>query len=292
MEYFGALNVNKPTGVTSRYVVDLVQRLVRPAKVGHAGTLDPLASGVLVLLVGPATRLIEYVQRMPKRYSGTFLLGCRSETDDVEGEVVDLPDDPRPSLEQLRVAAESLTGDIEQRPPAYSALKVDGRRAYKLARAGKAVELASRPIHVERFDIVEYDYPNVRLAIDCGSGTYVRALGRDLAEAVGTSAVMSGLVREAVGNFRVEEAATLEQIKTEGIEQLLLPALRAVDQLPRSTLNPEHMETLAHGRSLDLPNLDADQEYAAVAPDGRLAALLRCRNDGTWQPVRNFSAIT
>ena len=139
------MNLKKSGGVTSRDVVNVVQRLVRPLKAGHAGTLDPLATGVLVICVGAGTRLIEYVQRMPKTYVGTFLLGRESDTEDVEGQVVELADPPRPTLDQITDAAAKLTGEIIQRPPAYSALKVAGRRAYELARKGKPVELKSAP---------------------------------------------------------------------------------------------------------------------------------------------------
>ncbi len=144
----GLLNINKPGGMTSRDAVDLVQRLARPAKVGHAGTLDPLATGVLVLCVGAATRLIEYVQRMPKRYTGTFLLGRHSPTEDCDGEVTMLVDPPIPTLGQVEAAVKQFVGRLMQRPPAYSALKVAGRRAYDLARRGEDVQLQPRPIEV------------------------------------------------------------------------------------------------------------------------------------------------
>src|SRR5690606_6420881 len=141
-EHFGLLNINKPVGQTSRWVVDRVQRLVRPAKAGHAGTLDPLASGVLVVCVGQATRLIDHVQQMPKRYRAEFLLGRTSDTEDTQGEVVELVDPPIPTHDAIIAAASQFVGEIMQRPPAYSALKVDGKRAYALARKGQAVELA------------------------------------------------------------------------------------------------------------------------------------------------------
>ena len=144
----GLLNVDKPAGMTSRDAVDLVQRLARPAKVGHAGTLDPLATGVLVICVGAATRLIEYVQRMPKRYVGTFLLGRSSTTEDIEGQVTLLSDPPIPAAAQIEAATEKFVGSLLQRPPAFSALKVAGKRAYDLARRGEAVELKPRPVEV------------------------------------------------------------------------------------------------------------------------------------------------
>ncbi len=139
---FGILNLHKPPGMTSRQAVDRIERLVRPDKAGHAGTLDPLAEGVLVVCVGPATRLIEYVQQMRKSYRGTFQLGCDSDTEDITGQVHALPDPPIPSRAAIEQAATAFVGTIEQCPPAYSALKVAGRRAYALARAGHKVELA------------------------------------------------------------------------------------------------------------------------------------------------------
>ena len=188
---FGLLNINKPSGITSRRVVDRVARLVKPLKAGHAGTLDPLASGVLVVCVGQATRLIEYVQRMPKRYRATFLLGRSSPTEDVEGEVSELAGAPEPSRAQIEQAAQGMLGQLAQRPPAFSAIKVAGRRSYDLARAGQAVELEPRTITVYGIDLIAYRYPELELDIRCGSGTYVRTLGRELAERLGSCAVMS-----------------------------------------------------------------------------------------------------
>ena len=223
----GLLNVSKPGGMTSRAVVDRVQRLVRPAKAGHAGTLDPLASGVLVVGVGAGTRLIEYVQRMPKRYRGTFLLGRRSPTEDIEGEIEILPDPPIPSRVEIEQAARRLTGEIMQRPPDFSALKIAGQRAYDLARAGKTVVLEPRPVTIYELRVIAYDYPEFSLDICCSGGTYVRSLGRDLAEALGSAAVMSALVREAIGDFTIAEALPLAELSAETIDARLLPLERA-----------------------------------------------------------------
>ena len=153
---FGLLNLSKPAGVTSRDLVNRVQRLVKPHKVGHAGTLDPLASGVLVVCLGSATRLIEYVQRMPKRYLATFLLGRQSETEDIEGTVTELVDPPVPTEAQLLAALPNFIGVIQQLPPAFSALKVEGKRAYEMARQGEIPDLKPRPIEVHSIDLIEY----------------------------------------------------------------------------------------------------------------------------------------
>jgi len=284
----GLLNVHKPRGITSRQAVNCVQRKVRPAKVGHAGTLDPLASGVLVVGVGSATRLVRYVQQMTKRYRATFLLGRHSPTEDVEGEVVLLDNPPVPADEEIRRAAATLTGEILQRPPAYSALKVRGRRAYKLARAGQSVELSPRRITIHRLEIVSYAYPRLTVDVDCGSGTYIRSLGRDLAESLGTAAVMSELVRIAIGGFHLEQAVTLDEFASGGVEEHLLPLLHAVGMLPRVTLSNHELAAVRNGRMIDRRGLPPAEEYAAVDQPGRLVAILRPRDRGQLGPVCNL----
>ncbi len=288
----GLLNLNKPAGMTSRQAVDAIQRLVRPAKVGHAGTLDPLATGVLVVCVGAATRLIEYVQQMPKGYTGTFLLGRQSPTEDVEGEVTLLDDPPVPGGEQIIAAAKALAGRIEQRPPAYSALKVAGRRAYKLARQGKQVDLKPRPVTVYGIEVEAYEYPELTLKIECGSGTYVRSLGRDLAESLGTAAVMSALLRSSIGSFRIEETIDPRQVTKGNLADHLLPPLRAVAALPRVELSDEEIVLIRQGRTIDRktetwpPGQTA--ELAAIDPAGRLVAILTRRGQDQLGPLRNL----
>jgi tRNA pseudouridine55 synthase len=289
MTFRGLLNLNKPSGMTSRDVVNVVQRLVRPAKVGHAGTLDPLASGVLVLCLGSATRLIEYVQRMPKTYVGTFLLGRESDTEDIEGQVVELADPPRPTFEQLITAAAKFAGEILQRPPAFSALKVAGKRAYALARQGKPVDLKPRPITVHRLEIKSYRYPELVLEIECGSGTYVRSLGRDLAESLGTAAVMSALNRTAIGSFRLEDAIDPAFLTVESLPSHCLPLLRAVDNLPRLNLTPQEVVRLGHGLIIETDfALPEAAEYAGVNPDGELSSILVRRGGNRLAPLLNF----
>ena len=301
MSFFGLLNVNKPAGMTSRDVVNRVQRVTRSieadlpkkdrTKIGHAGTLDPLATGVLVVALGPATRLIEYVQRMPKRYTGTFLLGQESPTEDVEGEVTLLDRPPEPTLDELRRAAEKLTGEIQQRPPAYSALKIKGRRAYNLARAGKEVDLQPRPITIYRLDVIDYAYPSMVLDVECGSGTYIRSLGRDLAESLGTGAVMSALERIAIGSFRVADAMSLDELSVESITARLIPPQQAVTSLPQTALSADEVQQLENGTMIQRSDLDAE-EIAAVDADGRLIAILTVHGNGMYRPAKNFEANT
>ena len=230
----GLLNLDKPAGITSRDAVDLVQRLARPAKVGHAGTLDPLATGVLVICVGAATRLIEYVQRMPKRYVGTFLLGRSSATEDIDGAVTLLPDPPIPAADQIEAAAKKFVGRLLQRPPAFSALKVAGQRAYDLARRGEAVDLKPRPIEVYSLKVARYEYPELVLEIECGGGTYVRSLGRDLAESLGTAAVMSALVRTAIGPWTLDTAVDPRTLTAANWQSHLDPLRKALAALADS----------------------------------------------------------
>ena len=285
---FGVLNINKPAGITSRDVVNHVQRRVRPHKVGHAGTLDPLATGVLVVCIGQATKLIEYVQRMPKRYVGEFLLGRCSETEDVEGDVELIDDPPIPSRQDLAETIPKFVGKIQQRPPAHSAVKIDGKRAYALARAGQDVEVQPREIEVHALEIVEFDYPRLVLDVHCGSGTYVRSLGRDIAESLGTAAVMSRLKRTAIGEFHLEQSTEIAQLPNrDAIEQTLIPSRMAVAALPEVTLGAQELDLIAHGRFVDVPDISSD-EIAAVDEAGLLVAVLARQRGSEFRPAKNF----
>ncbi|MGH8163857.1 MAG: tRNA pseudouridine(55) synthase TruB [Rhodanobacteraceae bacterium] len=286
----GIINLHKPRGITSRQAVDCVKRLARPAKTGHAGTLDPLASGVLVVCVGSATRLIEYVQAMPKRYVGTFLLGRASDTEDIEGEVREIPNARRPLEAEVRQAAARFVGEIQQRPPAYSALKVQGRRAYDLARAGQQVDLAPRAVAIHRIDLVRYDYPELTLDVECGAGTYIRSLGRDLAASLGTAAVMSALVRTAIGCFCLEHARLPDTLALDNLADWLQPPLRAVSSLPTLTLSAGELERIAHGLSISRPGEFGASEAAALDERGNLAAILLAQAGGTLRSVRGIIA--
>jgi len=287
---FGLLNINKPSGMTSRDVVDRVQRLVRPAKAGHAGTLDPLASGVLVVCVGPATRLVPYIQKMPKHYQAAFLLGRESDTEDVEGSVVEVACSHQPSRDELQEVLRHFIGKVSQRPPNYSALKIKGQRAYKLARAGKRVELAARTVTIHDLRLVSYEYPQLRLDVVCGSGTYVRSLGRDIAAQSGTTAVMSALARTAIGCFRLEESIAAETLATDGAARHLLPASLATEGLPAVTLTDGEIRKVTRGMTIENQFKTSVGEIAAMDTSGQLVAILVPRGRGWLGPVRNFVA--
>jgi tRNA pseudouridine55 synthase len=274
--------------MTSRDVVNGVQRMVRPHKVGHAGTLDPLATGVLVLCLGKATRLIEYVQQQSKRYVGEFHLGLTSDTEDMEGEVSTCAEHVVPELAEMQAVLPRFVGRIAQRPPAYSALKVKGQRAYQLARQGKTVELAPRHITIHRLKLVAYSYPKFVLDVECGSGTYMRSLGRDIARALNCSAVMSSLRRIAVGGFTVEDAVSYDALEADHIPARLLPPVRAVEHLARVTLSVADTTQIAHGRNLANPGLPSGCEVAAVSVDDDLLAVLETIDDRWLKPKRVF----
>lgn len=290
----GILNCDKPRGVTSRHVVDIVQRRMRPVKVGHAGTLDPLASGVLVLGVGSASRLVPYIQLYPKTYDATFALGRSSPSDDLECEVTEHPELPIPSHEQLLEASRRLTGPIWQTPPLYSAVKVDGRRAYDAVRKDQPLELPSRQVEVHQFDIVEYQFPIVRARIVCGSGTYVRTLGTDLASLCGNRAVMTELLRTAIGPFRIEDALSIETLRSGDLPPLLRPPREATAMLTELRMDAAEVVEVVHGRSIRphwTPPASGKTglagEIAAIDPEGHLRGLLIRRADG-WGPKRVF----
>ena len=295
MAPFGLLSVNKPADLTSRDVVDRVERLVRPAKAGHAGTLDPLATGVLVICVGQATRLIRFVQRMRKRYVATFLLGHSSKTDDIERDVIAIPNAAAPTRPMIEHVLSQFVGNIQQRPPDHSAIKVAGKRAYKLARKGVDLQLAPRTVTIHRIDLLRYDYPELDLAIECGSGTYIRALGRDLGIALGTAAVMSALERTAVGPFAVEQSISLDRLSPETLQQYLQPATAAVSELALLKVSDPQIIEIRHGRPIPLPargEVDLPPtngpEWAAVNDRNELVALLTEKRPGQLWPECNF----
>lgn len=313
---FGVVNLNKPAGWTSRDAVNRVQRLVRPAKAGHAGTLDPIAEGVLVVCVGPATRLIEYVQRTPKEYLATFLLGQRSPSHDIETEAEVVTGAAKPTRTQLETALPAFTGVIEQRPPAYSAVKIDGQRAYKLARRGEAVETASRTVEVYSLRVERYKYPELVLAIRCSGGTYVRSLGRDLAESLGSCAVMSKLVRRAVGQFCIVDAIDPRGLDAEQMNAAMVSPLAAVAELPQIVLAEVQVNHVRQGGLIDVasvkgsgvfggwpdsivvespasnaarrPSARQPVEVAAVDASGNLVAILKEARPGLLRPSPNF----
>ena len=282
---FGFLNVHKPPGPTSHDIVAHVRRLVgRKVKVGHAGTLDPFAEGVLVICVGPATRLASYVQLAPKRYLAEITLGATSTTDDSEGEVALTPDAAPPGEADVREALASFVGQIQQVPPAHSAVHVNGQRAYKLARAGEDVQLPARAVTIHEIALVHYEALLLMIDVRCGSGTYIRSLARDVGAALGVDGYCSKLMRTEVGPFRLDDAKAPDDLDPEGD---LLPPLVALESLEKVAVDAEGVAKLMMGQSISLPADVPCREVAAVGPDGRLIALASSE-PGTLRPTKVF----
>jgi tRNA pseudouridine55 synthase len=251
-----------------------VARPLRRVKVGHAGTLDPLASGVLVVCLGAATRLIEYVQRMPKTYRTTVRLGARSDTDDADGTVVEQPGAVAPGLDDVRRAVATQVGTILQKPPGFSALKVEGRRAYDLARAGHDVELAPRPVTIHHIEVLAYAWPHLELEVHCEGGTYIRAIARDVGEALGCGGLVAVLVRTRIGPFTLDDALDPETLTAATLPGLIRPALEAVAGLPIVRLNPPEVVDVVQGRTVQPAGTPpTGGEVALVGPDGVLVAV-------------------
>lgn len=281
----GILIVAKPAGPTSHDVVALVRRLAATRRVGHGGTLDPFASGVLPIFLGHATRVVEYHLGDRKAYRATVCFGASSSTDDLEGELTPATG-PAPSRDAVEAAVAELVGVISQRPPAYSAIKVGGRRAYAMARAGETVVLASREVTIHAltmasWDDTEPDRPVAVIDVQCSAGTYVRALARDLGEAVGNAAYLGALTRTASGPFELVDATSLDEIRTAAAERPagLHPYLRPIDAgleaLPVVPLTDLEVAAIAKGQYVrPAAGLPAAADYYRLQdPSGTLVAI-------------------
>jgi tRNA pseudouridine55 synthase len=298
-EKSGLVIVDKPGGMTSHDVVARIRRLAGTRRVGHAGTLDPMATGVLVIGVEKATRLLGYLTLTEKEYDATIRLGQSTSTDDAEGEITGGATAAGVSAETLAGAVAGLTGEIEQVPPAVSAIKVDGQRAYRLTRAGAAPELKSRPVTVYEFTVTavrrDAELLDVDATIRCSSGTYIRALARDLGAALGTGGHLTRLRRTRVGGYRIEDARTLEQLA--GTFEVLPLAQAAAAAFPSRTLTADEARRLAHGGRLTVSTATttagtgteaAPATAAAYAPDGTLIALV-AEESGQARPIVVFA---
>lgn len=287
-ELIGFLVIDKPAGLTSHDVVARVRRLVgRSVKVGHAGTLDPAATGVLPVAFGSATRLIDQLVDARKGYVGVVRLGVQTTTDDAEGEP--LAAQPVPVLTEAEIAAmlDRFRGAILQQPPAFSALHIDGQRAYALARAGNEVTLAPRLVQIDRIELLAWTPPDLTIAVACGKGVYIRALARDIGAALGCGAHLAALQRTFVGPFRLEQSVPLAALTDRSVlGQHLLPPETALLDWPALQLDDADARRVRHGMAIPAGEAEADRARAHD-PAGHLIALLR-RDGARWQPVKVF----
>jgi len=276
----GILVLNKPSGPTSHDCVARVRRALRISRVGHAGTLDPLASGVLVIGVGNGTRVLEYLQGLPKGYRAGIRLGLETDTQDVTGSPVAERDASLITEEQFRSGLARFQGEILQIPPMFSALKSGGRKLYDLARKGETVEREPRPVTVYAIEALAFT-PGARAEGEfrarCSAGTYVRTLCHDLGGLLGCGGAMSSLVREAVGPFRLEEAVSLEELQP---EMPLLPLAEALVHLPAVSISDAEAQRLGHGQFVPAPEDAADGPVRVLGGDGSLVAIATARGHG------------
>lgn len=290
---FGVLNVNKPAFLTSRDVVNRVCKKLGTKRVGHAGTLDPMATGVLLVVIGPATRLVNHLHQLPKSYVGSFQFGAESTTDDRLGDVTMEPNPPVVTRDQLVQLLPEFLGSVEQVPPKFSAKKIQGKRAYRLAREGKDVQLAPRKVEIFNLAVSGFSYPQFELNISCGTGTYVRSLGRDLAVRLGTRAMMTELVRTSIGHFDLKDSIQLEEF--EDSEPSVLSPLQCVPDLPRFVVSDEQVKKLTDGcfvkqeyiaKQCDVA--ESSHEVVAIDESGKMIAVMSRFDKNNFKPKINF----
>jgi tRNA pseudouridine55 synthase len=294
----GILNVDKPPGMTSHDVVDEVRRIVGQRKVGHAGTLDPMATGVLLVCLGKATRVAEYLMKGRKRYRATIVLGMTTDTYDAEGEIVSSGGKADFASDEIEAALARFVGRIEQVPPMYSAIKQQGRPLYELARQGKTVERSPRPVEIDTVELLHWTPPALCIEVACSPGTYIRSLAHDLGQFLGSGAHLATLVRLSSGRFTLEDATSLDRLSEAfeyGQEDRYLLALdEAFFDWPAAIVGVEAEQRIAHGQAVTLPLPNEDEAGAemvrAYGPDGDfLAIMIHDAASGLWRPNKVFA---
>ena len=290
----GVLVIDKPVGMTSHSVVQVVRQGTGIRRAGHTGTLDPRASGVLVVLLGPAVRLSEYISASDKRYQAIIRLGETTDTFDGDGEVISrAPVDI--TLEEIEEALKKFEGRIEQVPPAYSAKRIHGKKAYELAREGEEVELEPKEIDVYHLELLEWDPPEAIIDVFCSSGTYVRSLANDLGEALGCGGHLVGLRRTKSGEFALRDAVQLRKLE-EAFDygdwyKYLIPAAEALADWPSRELSTEEVDLVRHGHRVtsETPPENPDHWVRAISEQGELVALMEyLPEENEWQPRKVF----
>ena len=293
----GVLVIDKPTGMTSHDVVNIVRRGTGIRRAGHTGTLDPRASGVLVILVGTAVRLSEYISASDKRYQAIIRMGTATDTYDAEGAFTRDEVTVDVTEEQFEAELKKFEGEVEQTPPAYSAVKINGRKAYEMARKGEEVEIEPRMIQVHHLEVLEWATPEVVVDVHCSSGTYIRSLANDLGEVLGCGAYLVGLRRTKNGRFSLRDAVPLRKLK-EAFEagdwyKHLIPAAESLSDWPSVVLSPDEVETLRHGQRVKVDADDPEDEMVrGISEADELVALMKRveGEDGAfeWQPKKVF----
>lgn len=279
----GFLNINKPTGVTSAEVVNRVKQVCRSVtrhnyvKIGHCGTLDPLANGVLVLCLGHASRLQDILHEQPKSYVGRFLLGQETNTEDTTGEVtLETPIGDHVTREAITALLPEFTGRIAQVPPAFSSISIDGRRAYKMARKGRDVEIDAREVEIFELALTNFEPPYFDLKITCAAGTYIRSLGRDIGRRLGCGATMAGLTRDAVGPFQLDNAMHIDRLQNDNLRTALHPPAHAVPNFPLWKVTGRYEALARMGNPV--PIAHAEQLPNSGVAESRIGFIGECGN--------------
>lgn len=296
MTISGIINLDKQPGKTSFQMVALVRRLTGQKRVGHAGTLDPDATGVLPILIGQATRLARFLSDSVKVYRAEIRFGSSTATYDSSGEITRQGDTDSLTREQVEAALDSFRGLIQQTPPMYSALKRQGQPLYQLARAGIEVPRAPRTVNISRLEVLDWRIPSLTIEVECSKGTYIRSLAHDLGEALGCGAHLAGLTRLQVGPFHLNEAVSVvrleETFRDGGRENLILPLDSILDHLPAVVVDEEAAAAIANGRPFSLASEQkpGEGQYRAYSTAGTLLALVRFDQEaGLWRPEQVFS---
>jgi tRNA pseudouridine55 synthase len=295
----GILNVDKPAGITSHDVVDAVRRVAGQRKVGHAGTLDPLATGVLLVCLGQATRVAEYLMAGRKRYRATIVLGASTDTYDAQGQIVSSGGRTDWSRDEIESALAAFVGQIQQVPPAYSAIKQQGQPAYKLARQGREVEMEPRPVEIDEIVLLDWTPPSLVVEVGCSPGTYIRSLAHDLGARLGSGAYLDGLVRLRSGHFALEDAVSLERAE-EAFEHgqegaYLLPIDEALLDWPALVLGADKARRLVQGQAVQASAPESGEEveslWRAYNLEGDFVAIVSFdRTRALWRPKKVFAA--
>lgn len=291
-EISGILNINKPAGMTSHDVVNRVRKIIGIKKVGHTGTLDPMATGVLLVCAGKATRLIEYMVGGQKEYQATMRLGEATNTYDAEGEIISAHPTSHITGTMVRKALTTFVGTIQQVPPPFSAIKKDGVPLYKLARKGITVTPAPRTVYIEQINLIRFDAPNVVFSVVCGAGTYIRSIAHDAGQLLGVGAHLTQLTRTANGPWRIETATTLQSLAEAATQNALDTFLHhkelALRHLPQITLSPEEEKCVAMGQFIPNEHNLQDTAIAAYNNAESLIAVLTPREPNLLKPKKVF----
>lgn len=291
----GIFNINKPSGLTSHDVVNRVRQLVGTRKVGHAGTLDPMATGVLLVCVGQATRLIEYIMAGSKTYRATIRFGLTTDTYDKDGQVIANADPSALTKETVTQALSKFVGEIDQTPPPFSAIKKEGVPLYKLARKGIMIQARPRRIRIEAINPIQWQLPEVVVDVICQTGTYIRSLAHDAGQMLGVGAYLTGLIRLASGNWSLDNAISLEVLEQAVVENRLQSVLHAQEEavvdMPGVQLSPAQARAVRFGQSIDAVSTWNTSPVAGFDPSGKLVAILSTEQAGFLKPKKVFSEI-